>query len=95
MEKLIIEIETVYQAICRTETNFRKIGKANINEMVIKGRLTLLNRRSKTAQDLDLKLQRTISKEEKIKINYFKMAQFLKLEEAYLSALDYLNNQLH
>lgn len=95
MEALLIEIENTYQAICRTETNFKKLGKANINETIVMGRLKLLNERWTKAQKLDLRMHTTATAEEKAKNDYFKLTQFIKLEDAYLSALDFLNGKLH
>ncbi|XP_043481754.1 uncharacterized protein LOC122510878 [Leptopilina heterotoma] len=88
-------METIFQTISRTESNFKKIGKLNINESVIKGRIELLNQRWIVAQAIDLKIQIAAAKEDKQKYDYFKQAQFLRVEETYLSALDFLNLQLH
>lgn len=94
MKNLLSELPEISQSIQWTETNSKKMEKSNIKKAITKNRLELLDDRSQKCENSHLQIKSLTSSVEREKIDYFTKSKFRLIKGMYLSAYDFLINQL-
>lgn len=81
-------------SIQRTEANFKRIGLELRTVATARARLELLERRWKTCEEIHLQLMLSTTSKIREETEYFTKNHFLRIEESYLNAHDFLVNQI-